>query len=171
MKKDVVQVRSGSTVFARGVVYLVGAAALSVCFILLPELVREESVGKTPNLFLTISFLGSGYILSLPFFVALHQTLKLLNYIDMNKTFSHQSIKALQNIKLCAVIFGVLIVLAVVAWLSIARSIDPSEDVTFIVTFGGIFTFVASILAVFVALLQKLLTEAVALKSENDLIV
>lgn len=146
-------------------------AALLVCTILVPELIREESVGKPVNLYLTYSFLSAVYIIAIPFFIALYQTLKLLHFISENKAFSHQSIKALQNIKMCAIIFSVLIVIAVITGLSLARMIDPREDVTFMVTFGFIFTFVSSIIAVFVAVLQRLLIDAVALKSENDLIV
>jgi hypothetical protein len=160
-----------STLFARGVVYLVGIAALAVLFILLPELVREESVGKPTNTFLTAAFFGAVYIISIPFFVALFQTHKLLHFIDKNKAFSSESIKALRNIKMCAITFSVLILLALVGGISIVRSIDSGEDVAGFVTLGIIFTFVPSVIAVFVAVLQKLLVDAVAMKSENDLIV
>lgn len=171
MKRGSTPIKSGSTIFARGVVYLVGIAALLVCTILLPELAREEAVGKPANAYLTNLFLVGAYVLSIPFFVALYQTLQLLNYIDGNKAFSNRSIKALQNIKICAVVFSALIIVAVIAGISLSRSVDPREDVTFMVTLGFIFTFVSSVIAVFVAVLQKLLTDAVALKSENDLIV
>lgn len=160
-----------SILFARGVVYLAGIAALAVCFILLPELVREESVEKPINPYLTYAFFGGAYILATPFFVALYQTLKFLKYIEENKVFSPQSIKTLQDIKTCTIVFAVLIVVAVIVGISLARSVDPGEDVTFIVAFGFIFVFVSSVIAVFVAVLQKLLVEAVTLKSENDLIV
>lgn len=163
--------KSGSTMFVRGVVYLVGIAALLVCFVLIPELVREESVGKPINPYLTFAFFVGVYTLSIPFFAALHQTLKLLQYIDKNKAFSDQSIQALQNIKICAIVFSALIVVAVIAVIGLARSVDPREDVTGFVSLGLMFTFVSSVISVFVAVLQKLLADAVALKSENDLIV
>lgn len=163
--------KPGVTVFARGVVYLAGIAAIAVCFILLPELVREEAVGKPLKPYVTFGFFAVAYILAVPFFVALHQTLKLLKYIDANKAFSHQSIKALQNIKICAIVFSVMIVLATVAGISLAKIMDPREDVTFMVPIGFMFVLVSGVTAVFAAVLQKLLAEAVAMKSENDLIV
>jgi hypothetical protein len=171
MKRRATLMQSGSTLFARGVVYLVGIAALAVCLILLPELVREESVGKQTNPYLTSAFLGGAYVLATPFFIALYQSLKLLDYIDRNKAFTEQSIKTLRNIKYCAITFSFLIIVAVIVGISIARSMDPGEDVTAFVTLGGLFTFTSSIIAVFMAVLQKLLADAVALKSENDLIV
>lgn len=163
--------KRGLTNFARGVVYLLAIAALAVCFILLPELVREEGVGKPFNPYFIYSFFAGVYVLAIPFFVALYQTHRLLHYIDSNKAFSHGSIKALQNIKSCATIFSVLIIIAVIAGISLAKNIDPTEDVTPFITLGFMCTFASSVVAVFVAVLQKLLAEAVAMKSENDLIV
>jgi hypothetical protein len=160
-----------STYLAKSVVYLVGVAALSVCFILLPELAREESVGKQTNPYMTGLFLVTAYIIATPFFVALYQTLKFLKHIDDNNAFSVDSVKVLQQIKLCVIIFNVLVITAAVSGLIIARIIEPTEDVTFVFTFVFICTFISSIIAVFVAVLQKLLQDAIDLKSENDLIV
>lgn len=160
-----------STFFARGVVYLVGLAALAGCLILLPELARENLVDHPSSVALTYSFLGGGYILAIPFFVALYQTHHLLHLIDQNKAFSQQAIKALANIKHCAMVFSVMVVIAVVAGISVIRSVDPTEDITFLIPLGFILTFLSSIIAIFVAVLQKLLQDAVTMKSENDLIV
>lgn len=160
-----------STRFAKIVIYLVGIAALAVCIILLPELAREDAVAHPATSYLSYPFLAGAYVLAIPFFVALYQAHKLLHLIDLNKAFSLQSIKTLQNIKRCAIVFSVLVVITVIAGISLAKSIDPTEDVTFMVTLGFIVTSVSSVIAVFVALLQKLLADAVALKSENDLII
>ena len=160
-----------STLFARGVVILVGIAALAVCFILLPELAREETVSNPESASLTLPFLTVAYIVSTPFFVALYQAFKLLHYIDTNKAFSKESIQALRAIKICAIIFSILFVLAAVLGIGWVRSIDPREDVTFVFTIVFIFTFISGVIAVFVAVLQKLLADAVEMKSENDLIV
>jgi hypothetical protein len=171
MKQKTTHAKSRSTMFARGVIYLVGLAALAVCVIMIPELIREESVEKPINPYLIFSFLAGAYLLATPFFVALYQTLKFLNYIDKNKAFSNRSIKALQIIKICAIVFSAMIIIAVVTGITLIRSIDPTEDVTPFITLGFLFTFVSTVIAVFVALLQKLLAEAVAIKSENDLII
>ena len=160
-----------STLFARGVVILVGIAALAVCFILLPELAREETVSNPESASLTLPFLTAAYIVSTPFFVALYQAFKLLYYIDTNKAFSKESIQALRAIKICAIIFSILFVLAAVLGIGWVRSIDPREEVTFVFTIVFIFTFISGVIAVFVAVLQKLLADAVEMKSENDLIV
>ncbi|MCY7797326.1 DUF2975 domain-containing protein, partial [Bacillus spizizenii] len=48
------------------------------------------------------------YVTAIPFYFALYQAFKLLSYIDKNKAFSNISVKALKNIKYCAVIISIL---------------------------------------------------------------
>lgn len=171
MKQKENKFKSSSTVIAKFAVYLAGIAGLAICFVLLPELVREESVGKPINLFLTYGFFITAYILATPFFIALHQTLQLIHEMERYKTITNKSIKSLRNIKYCAIAFSIMIVVAVITGISIAKSIEPSEDVAPFITIGFIFTFVSSVIAVFVAVFEKILADAKALKSENDLIV
>jgi hypothetical protein len=45
------------------------------------------------------------------------------------------------------------------------------DDITHIITLGGIGAFASSVIAVFAALLQKLLKNAIEIKKENDLTV
>lgn len=160
-----------TTLFARLAVYLAGIGGLAICFILLPEIVREESVGKPTNLFLTYGFLLTAYVLATPFFIALHQTLQLLEDMDKHKNITSKTITYLRNIKYCAIAFAVLIVIADVTGISIAKSIEPTEDVAPFVTIGVLLTFISSVIAVFMAVFEKILAQAKEVKSENDLIV
>lgn len=171
MKKGLTSIKSGLTIFARAVVLLVGLAAVAICVILLPELAREESVGKPFNPFVLYGFFAAAYAIAIPFFIALYQTHKLLNYIDNGKAFSEKTIQALQTIKMSAVVFSIMVVIATSAAIAIAKIVDPSEDVTFIVPLGLVLTFVPVVIAVFVAVFQKLIFDAMEMKSENDLIV
>jgi hypothetical protein len=158
------------TIIPKGIIYLMGIAIVGICGILLPELAREEAVGKAhpPAAY---PFLIGAWIISLPIFFALYQTLKLLNSIDKNTAFSKVSIKALQNIKICAAIFSAFIIVGAVTVIITARLADPREDVTPIIMLGFICTFTTSIIATFVAVLQKLLEDAITIKKENDLTV
>jgi hypothetical protein len=170
MKKSEIPMKRGLTIITRGIVYLMGIAVLSILAILLPELAREEAVGKAnpPTVW---PFFVAAWVLSVPIFIALHQTLKLLSYIDGNKAFSDRSVHTLQNIKLCAIAFSIMIALSAITVIVVARIADPREDVTHIVTIGFIFTFASSIVATFAAVLKRLLNDAINIKSENDLIV
>lgn len=162
--------RKGLTHITRGIVYLMAVSVFAVCAILLPELAREEAVGKV-NPPSSYPFLIGAWVLSIPIFTALYQTLKLVSYIDENSAFSNRSVKALQIIKYCSIAFSILIVLGTGAVIVLARSANPSEDVAGLITMGFIFTFVSSIIAAFVAVLQRLLNDAIEMKRENDLIV
>jgi ABC-type polysaccharide transport system permease subunit len=157
-----------TTTIAKIMVYLMAIVVIIVCAILLPEIAREEAVGKTTPP-VVYPFFISAWVLSIPIFAALHQTLKLLEYIDHNKAFSKKSVQALQNIKYCAVIFSVLIAMGAMTVIFLARSVDPTEEVVHIVTLGSIFIFVPTVIATFTAVLQRLLQDTIYKKSENDL--
>lgn len=60
--------KRGGTLFAKIVVILITIAALTLCLILLPELAREEMVGKPKSADITLPFLTTAYILATPFF-------------------------------------------------------------------------------------------------------
>ena len=159
------------TFFSRGVLYLMAFGALAICLILLPEIAREQSIEDPANAYLTYPFLIGSYITSIPFFVALHHTYKLLRYIDENKAFSDLSVKALQNIKICAIAFSALIIIGALSAIGLTRSANPTEDVTHIIVLGFIFTFASSVIATFASVLQRLLQDAIRIKAENELIV
>lgn len=170
MAKKEIYMQNGLTNITRGVVCLMAIAVVCVCAILLPELAREEKV-ENPNAGPAYPFFIGAWMLSIPIFVALYQTLKLTNYIDANIAFSELSVKAIQSIKTCAIAFGALIVIGATIVIVIGKSIDPSEDLAPIATFGFIFTFVSSVVATFAATLERLLKDALKMKEENELTV
>lgn len=72
---------------------------------------------------------------------------------------------------MCAIIFSVLIFITFIGGGMLLRFMNPEEDAPPFFMFGFILTFISIVFAVFVAVLQKLLADAVTLKSENDLII
>src|SRR5699024_6160794 len=102
------------------------------------------------------------YITAIPFFIALYQALKLLNYIGNNNAFSELSVKALKHIKYCAVTISILYVIGIIFLISQNAS-HPG-----IVLIGLTILFTSAVIAVFTAVLQKLLKNALEIKSEND---
>ena len=107
------------------------------------------------------------YVSVIPFFVALYQAFKLLSYIDKNQAFSELSVKALKNIKFCAMtISGLYVVIMPFVFL-----VADLDDAPGLVIIGMVPIFASMVIAVFAAVLQRLLQEAIDIKSENDLIV
>jgi small-conductance mechanosensitive channel len=151
----------------RGTIYLLVAGVIIVCTILMPELIREEAAGK-PNVQPAYSFLLVVWALALPVLTALFQVNKIVDYIDENKAFSDKSVKALQIIKICAVVFATMIVAAVTTLFAHARTLNPPEDVAGFGTIGFVFVFASGVIATFTAVLQKILQNVIDMKLENE---
>src|SRR6185503_7055489 len=107
------------------------------------------------------------YIPAIPFFWAMYQGLKLLNYIDDNTAFSEKSVTAIRNIKYCAAFVSISYTLM----LPYVRFVSERNDAPGVVILCVFFAFASLIVAVFAAVLQKLLQTAIDIKSENDLTV
>lgn len=167
MKKKDTLVKHGSTHFLRVVVFGMGAVALLLCYLILPPIYREwASVFphvanlKYPLLVLLVAT-------TIPFFIALYQTLKLLNYVDRNEALSDLSVTALKYIKYCSVVFGLLYA-AILPFIYLFADLVDAPGVMII---GFIMAFAPLVIAVFAAVLQKLLQSAIDIKNENDLTV
>jgi len=100
-------------------------------------------------------------------FFALYQALKILSYIDKNKAFSESSVKALKYIKYCAVTISIIYA----GLIPLLFPIADADDAPGLIGFPIIIIFASIVIAVFAAVLQKLLQEAIDIKSENDLTV
>ncbi len=150
----------GSTFILKTVVVLIGLAVFALCAFLVNQLFTQNLGGYGP---IVIGML----VAAIPFFVGGYHTLKLLNYIDTNKTFSLLSVKALQTIKYCGILISALYGLGMPYIFYVA----DKDDAPGVVLLGLIFTFAPLVVAVFAAVLQKLLQNAINLKSENELTV
>lgn len=159
--------KRGSTVFLRLAVLTMGSLVILLCISLVPAIYREWT-----DAYPDVSFARYPVILGLiatavAFFVALVQTLKLLNYVDKNKAFSKLSVKALRNIKYCGVVIGGIYI----AGLPVIYHMAQEEDAPGLMLIGLIIAGAAISVAVFAAVLERLLQSAIALKKENDLTV
>ncbi|WP_018750325.1 DUF2975 domain-containing protein [Paenibacillus sanguinis] len=155
--------KQGSTLFLRVVVFLMGIGVLAIALIVLPQIGSELIRYYPPYVWLPI-ILGL-YVAALPFFFALYQTLKLLGMIDRNTAFSEGSVNALRQIRNC----GVAITIIYVALLPILLIIAEKDDAPGLAALGLVIAFASAVIAVFAAVLQRLLTSAIQIKTENDL--
>ncbi len=147
--------KQGTTLFLKIAVILIGIPVLGLCIFWLPGFVN----------YLSYPILISAYISAISFFFALYQALKLLSYIDRNKAFSELSVNALRNIKFSAITISIIYA----ALIPFLFPIADADDAPGLVAFPIIIIFTSTVIAVFAAVLQKLLKEAIDLKSENDL--
>lgn len=156
-----------STLFLKIAVILIGIPILALCIFLVPE-IANFAAELYPNIsYMKYLVLIYFYITTIPFYFALYQTFKLLSYIDKNKAFSELSVIALKSIKYCAITISILYVVGMPLFYLIAEK----DDAPGIILIGLVLIFASMVIAVFAAVLQKLLKEAIDIKSENDLTV
>lgn len=145
------------TLFLKAVVVLIGIAVLGLCIWGLPAFAS----------YFSYPVLTGMYAAAIPFFCALYQALKLLSYIDRNQAFSELSVHALKSIKYCAVMISILYAGIIPLLIPVAEA----DDAPGIVALGLVICFASMVIAVFAAVLQKLLKNAIDIKAENDLTV
>lgn len=153
--------KEGSTLFLKITLFVIAAGVLAICVFALPSGIQsEEAIYYRPIL------IGM-YIGAVPFFIALYQAYKLLQYIDTNTAFSELSVKALQNIKYCGIAIGLLFA----GGMPFIYRAAEYDDAPGVIVLGLLIAFASFIIAVFAAVLQKLFRNAITIKSENDLTV
>jgi hypothetical protein len=152
-------------------VYLMAFGGIAICAILVPEIVREDQSRHPQTLLQLLPWVAWVYAVAALFFAALFQVMQLLRHIDHNQAFSPAAVKALRNIKYLAIGAAVLIAAGAAVGISLAHSVDSTEDVTPFVTLGTAFTFAATVVAALAGTVQRVLQDAIAIKNENDLTV
>ncbi|WP_121610703.1 DUF2975 domain-containing protein [Mesobacillus foraminis] len=157
----------GSTLFLKIALILIGIPVLALCIFLVPQIGNFAAELYPDHAYLKYLVFIDLYASAIPFYFALYQAFKLLSYIDKNKAFSELSVGALKKIKYCAITISGLYVIGMPLFYLIAER----DDAPGIILIGMVFILASLVIAVFAAVLQRLLQEAINIKSENDLTV
>jgi len=108
------------------------------------------------------------YTASITFFSALYQAFKLLIYISQNKVFTSKAVKTLQKIKYCGIILcGLILFVGLYIKIFHSKEDDPAGFLAICI----VTTFSSFVVATAAAIFEKLLQNAVDIKTENDLTV
>jgi Protein of unknown function (DUF2975) len=160
-------VRKGTTLFLKGALFAIGILVLSLCIFIIPKIGTLAAELYPDMRYLQGLIVLDLFATALPFYVALYQALQLLNYIDASKAFSDLSVRALKKIKYCALIISILYVFGLPMFYLLAER----DDAPGLIVIGLVMIFAALVIAVFAAVLETLLAEAIEMKSEYDLTV
>src|SRR5688500_11732888 len=133
-----------STLILRITVFVIGIFVLTLCLFVLPAGILTDKVGYYRPILVGL------YLPSIPFFIALYQSLKLLGYIDKNIAFSDLSVKALQKIKYCALSICGLLALGMPYIYYVAEK----DDAPGVILIGLVIIFASFVIATFAAVLQ-----------------
>lgn len=155
--------KRSSTVFLQTVVVLIGIGALA--FMLWEPHVEGRNAHATLfEIYFKDPFLAYAYIASISFFVALYQAFKVLGFAGQNKVFSQAAVRALRTIKYCGLAILGFVAVSVI-FMPFSDPEPPGVIMRILIAFGSIVVVTAA------ATFERLLQNAVDMKSENDLTV
>ncbi|MED2790339.1 DUF2975 domain-containing protein [Bacillus wiedmannii] len=159
--------KQGSTLFLKTAIILIGIPVFALCIFLIPN-IGNYAADLYPDIaYIKYLVLINLYATVIPFYFALYQAFKLVSYIDKGNAFSKLSVRALKKIKQCAITISVLYIIGMPLFYLVAER----DDAPGIIIIGMILIFASIVIAVFAAVLQRLLKDAIDIKSENDLTV
>ncbi len=159
--------KKSSIIFLQIVIVLIGIGALGL-LLWEPRIEGVNAHATTfSEIYLDDPFLALVYTGSIAFFVAVYQAFKLLGHIGQNKVFSPEAVKALRTIKYCAIIIIGFVVVEE-GFIMLNHGNDDAAGGVFM---GVLITFGSVVIATAAAMFERILQNAVDIKSENDLTV
>ncbi len=159
--------KKGSTLFLQFVIVLIGIGTLAL--LLWEPWIEGVNANATSfvQVYFDDPFLAVVYVGSIAYFVALYQAIKILRYAGHNKIFSQPAVNAVRTIK-----YSALIIIGFVAVEEIFIVLNHgSDDAAGGVFMGLVITFGSIVVATAAAMSERILQNAVDIKSENDLTV
>jgi hypothetical protein len=142
-------VKRSSTIFFQLIIVVFGIGALT--FLLWEPHIEGRNVHSTLfQIYFNDPFLAYAYVASIPFFVALYHTFKLLNYVGQNKMNSHETLKALRTIKYCA-----MALIGFVAVGEVFILLGDSDDRAGGIFMGVLITFGSIVIAIAAAMFER----------------
>jgi hypothetical protein len=160
--------KRSSIIFLQIVIVLMGVAALAL-LLWEPQIEGVNKNRTNFEIYFQDPFLALVYAGSIPFFVALYQAIRALGYVGRNQVFSPEVVKALRIIKYCALaIIGFVIVEEI--WILVMSGGD-NDNPGAPIFMGILIVFPSIVVATVAAMFERILQNAVDLKSENDLTV
>ncbi len=155
--------KRSTAIFLQVVIVLIGIGTLAL-LLWEPQIEGVNAHATNFEIYFKDPFLALVYIGSIPFFVALYQAFKVLGYAGQNKVFSQAAVNALQTIKYCAI--------AIIGFVAVEEAFimlnHDSDDPAGGVFMGILITFGSVVIAIAATMFQRILRNAVDIKSEND---
>ena len=154
----------GITLFLKAAVILIGLPILAIYVFVVPGIghFAAELYPESPSIRIWVWI--DLYATAIPFYWALVESFRLLGHIEHKRAFSDLAVQALKRIKYSGMGVGGLFALGMpLFYLMAAR-----DDAPGIIVIGMVIVFASLVIAVFAAVLQQLLQEAIAIQLENE---
>ena len=147
--------KPSSTMFLQIVIVLIGIGALAL-MLWEPHIEGRNAHATLFEIYFKDPFLAYAYVASIPFFAALYQAFKVLQYVRQHKAFSQATRKSLRTIRLCA-----LAIIGFVALGEFFLMFGVSDDRAGGVFIGLLITFGSVVVATAAAMFERILQNAV----------
>ena len=157
--------KRSATIFLQVVIVLIGIGTLAL-LLWEPHIEGRNAHATLFEIYFKDPFLAYAYIGSIAFFVALYQAFKILGYAGQNKVFSQAAVKALRTIKYCAIAIIGFVAVSVIFIMFADKDDRPAG-----VFMRILIAFPSIVIATAAAMFERILQNAVDIKSENDLTV
>ncbi|MEK4756198.1 DUF2975 domain-containing protein [Priestia sp. FSL R5-0597] len=154
--------KQSSTIILKIALFLMGALVLALGIFGLFYLANNTA--NSDYSYILYPAVSIMYLSVIPYFLTLYQAFRLLIYIDKNKAFSSISVIALKKIKYYAIVISGLYVIM----MPFVFLIADKDDAPGLIIVGMVPIFASLVIAVFAAVLKRLLQQAIDIKSEND---
>lgn len=159
--------KRGSTIFLQLLIVLLGVGVFT--FLLWEPHLEGRNVNATQfEIYFKDPALAYIYLASVPFFAGLYQAFRILGYARRDEIFSPRSVLGFRIIKYCALTVAIFF-LGAEAYLFIFMS--GKDDIAGGVAMGAFIILVSAVIATAAAVFERILQNAVDIKSENDLTV
>lgn len=153
------------TLFLKFAVVMMGVPVVGLTGLLIPATLEQAATGSQAMAGVLYGLLGVLILTIPPFFFAIYQAWRLLRFIDCNEAFSEASVSAVTRIKRSAAVITGIYGLA----LPLFYIVGQVDDAPGVILIGLVLIFAPAVVAVFAAVLQKLLRHALDMKNEQDL--
>lgn len=157
--------KRGTLLFLKASIFIIGIIILALCLFWLPAMARTAAEIEPVLAYLKFPVLFGMYVTAVPFFIALYQAYKLVNFIERREAFSVLAVHSLGWIKTCAIAIILLYVIGLF-FLGSQSALHPG-----IALMGLVIIFATVVISLFTAVLQELLRSVLDIKTENDLTV
>ena len=151
--------------FLKTAIFIIGIIIFLLCVFLVPIFKSQQWLSNPEYADVKFWLCIGLYVTVIPFYIALYQTVKLLDCMKGSEAFSDIAIRSLQAIRNCAF---AIVAIYIIGLLYAALS-DALQNGIFLM--GTVVIFSASVISVFAMVLEELLRNAMEIKSENDLTV
>lgn len=153
-----------SIIILRCAVIFAGVVMLALCGVIAWIVFFENR--PDPYHMEYIWFIGT-YAAAIPYFIALYQAMKILKYIDTDRAFSELAVKSLNIITRAAIVVFIIVTIGGLPFFYTLVQLDG--DTPGFMLLGLIISGSAFLIVVFTSVLNRLLQDAIDVKSENDL--